>query len=95
MPYHGRSDMPTSYVKDYVEYFSQRHTVYTEKGRYPRLWPIVQAYDEPRISGAELEQVLEYALAAKSSGAMMFTSGRVAADPDKIAAVRRVYTRKR
>jgi hypothetical protein len=95
MPYHGRSDMPTSYVRDYVEYFSQRHTVYTEKGRYPRLWPIVQAYDEPRISGAELEQVLEYALAAKSSGAMMFTSGSVAADPDKIAAVRRVYTRKR
>jgi len=95
MPYHGRSDMPTSYVKDYVEYFSKRHTVHTTAGRYPRLWPIVQAHDEPRISPEELAEVLEYALAGKSSGAMMFTSGSIAADPEKLNAVRRVYTRQR
>jgi hypothetical protein len=94
-PYHGRSDMPTTYVKEYVEYFSQRHTVHTEAGRYPRLWPIVQAHDEPRVSPEEFAEVLEYALAAKSSGAMMFTSASIAADPEKLAAVRRVYTRQR
>jgi hypothetical protein len=33
MPYHGRSDMPAAYVKEYVEYFSARHEVYTEPGR--------------------------------------------------------------
>ena len=91
MPYHGRSDMPTSYVKDYVEYFSARHEVHTEPGRYPRLWPIVQAYNEPPVSADELADVLEYGLAAKSSGVMMFTSDSVAEDPDKVAAVKRVY----
>lgn len=92
MPYHGRSGMPLSYIKDYVEYFSQRHQVYTEPDHYPRLWPIVQAYDEPRVEPEELATALAYGLAGKSSGVMMFTSGSVAEDPGKIAAVKQVYT---
>ena len=91
MPYHGRSGMPPEYVREYVEYFSQRHPVRTEPGQYPRLWPIVQAHDEPRIPAAEFARVLEYGLAGKSSGVMMFTSGSVVSDPDKLEAMKRIY----
>ena len=91
MPYHGRSGMPPEYVEEYVEYFSQRHQVFTAPGRYPRLWPIVQAHDEPYIPPEELARVLEYGLSAKSSGVMMFTSGSVAGDPGKLEAMKQVY----
>jgi len=91
MPYHGRSGMKPEYVREYVEYFSERHPVHTGPGKYPRLWPIVQAYDEPRIPPEEFARVLEYGLAGKSTGVMMFTSGSVASDPGKLGAMKRVY----
>ena len=84
--------MPTAYGKEDVEYFSARHEVDTEPGRYPRLWPIVQAYNAPPVSADELAQVLRYGLSGKSSGVMMFTNGSIAEDPQKIEAVRTVYT---
>ena len=92
MPYHGRSGMPLEYVRDYVEYFSTRHDVVTEPDKSPRLWPIVQAFDAPRVEPEELATVLEYGLAGKSSGVMAFTIDSVAADPGKIEAVKKVYT---
>ena len=91
MPYHGRSGMPLEYVRDYAEYFSTRHDVYTEPDKYPRLWPIVQAFDTPRVSPAELATVLEYGLAGKSSGVIAFTIDSVIADLGKIEAVKKVY----
>ncbi|MEW6749685.1 MAG: DUF6259 domain-containing protein [Candidatus Latescibacterota bacterium] len=91
MPYHGRSGMPPAYVREYVEYFSQRHRVHTEPGKYPRLWPIVQAYDDPRVTPDELATVLEDGLSGRSSGVMMFTASSVAEDPGKVAAMARVY----
>ena len=75
-----------------MEYFSERFDIETEPGKYPRLWPIVQAHDEPRIEPDELARVLEYGLGAKSTGVMMFTIGSVAADDGKMAAMKRVYT---
>jgi hypothetical protein len=78
MIYHGRSGKPPEYVREYVEYFSEHFDIRTKPGDYPRLWPIVQAHDEPRISPEELARVLEYGLGAKSTGVMMFTIGSVA-----------------
>lgn len=91
MVYHGRSGKTPEYVREYVEYFSEHYPIQTEPGKYPRLWPIVQAYDEPRISPEEFGRVLEYGLAGKSSGVMMFTIGSVAADPGKMETMKRVY----
>ena len=95
MPYHGRSGMPIEYVRDYTEYFSSRHDVYTDPDKYPRLWPIVQAFDAPRFAPEELAIVLEYGLAGKSSGVMAFTIDSVVADPGKIEAVKKVYKGRR
>lgn len=91
MPYHGRAGLSPEYVREYVEYFSGRYPVQTEPGAYPRLWPIVQAEDNPRVTPEELEQVLRYGLSGKSTGVMMFTTTSVAEDPGKLAAMRRVY----
>jgi hypothetical protein len=92
MVYHGRSGKTPEYVKDYVEYFSERYPVQTDPDKFPKLWPIVQAHDEPRIEPEEFEKVLRYGLMGKSTGVMMFTIGSVAADEGKMAVMKRVYT---
>jgi hypothetical protein len=94
MVYHGRSGKTPEYVKEYVEYFSEHYPIQTAAGKYPRLWPIVQAYDEPRISPEEFGRVLDYGMAGKSSGVMMFTIGSVAADQGKMEAMKKVYLEK-
>ena len=91
MPYHGRSDMPLEYIREYVEYFGERLDIQTAPGKYPRMWPIVQAYDDPPVAAAEMVRALENGLAGRSSGVMMFTSGSVASSPEKLAAVRDFY----
>ena len=83
--------MPLEYVRDYAEYLSTRHNVYTEPDKYPRLWPIVQAFDAPRVEPAELATVLEYGLAGKSSGVIAFTIDSVIADLGQIEVVKNVY----
>lgn len=95
MPYHGRSGMLPEYVREYVEYFSSRYRVYTDPDRYPRLWPIVQAFDSPRVEPEELESILEYGLANQSSGVIAFTIDSIIADPGKITAIKKVFTEKR
>ena len=92
MIYHGRSGKTPDAVRDYVEYFSERYPIQTEVGEFPRLWPIVQAHDEPRVTPEEFEQVLRDGLGGKSSGVMMFTIGSVAAEEGKMQAMKRVYT---
>jgi hypothetical protein len=95
MIYHGRSGKPPEYVKEYVAYFSERYPIQTEPGKYPRLWPIIQAHDEPRITPAEFETVLRHARSGKSTGVMTFTIGSVAQDEGKMAVMKKVYTEKR
>ncbi|MFH1568950.1 MAG: hypothetical protein ABIL09_13210 [Gemmatimonadota bacterium] len=92
MIYHGRAGKTPEYVREYVEYFGRTFDVKTAPGEFPRLWPIVQAYDEPRIAPAEFRQVLEYGASGRSSGVMMFTLGSVAEDEGKLAAMKQVYT---
>ena len=71
---------------------SGRLDLQTSAGKYPRLVPIVQAHDEPRIEPEEFEKALRYGLAGKSAGVMMFTIGSVASDDGKMAAMKRVYS---
>jgi hypothetical protein len=91
MIYHGRSGKPVGYVREYVEYFGQRLPIETAPGKYPRLWPIVQAHDDPRVSPEEFETVLRAGLSGKSTGVMMFTLGSVAQHEGKMAVLKRVY----
>ncbi|MBT6146125.1 MAG: hypothetical protein HOH74_11880, partial [Gemmatimonadetes bacterium] len=58
---------------------------------FPRLWPIVQAHDEPRIEPEEFARVLTDGSSGRSTGIMMFTLDSVAKDPGKLEAMRRVY----
>lgn len=86
MIYHGRSGKTPDYVREYVDYFGANHL-----GEGKRLWPIVQAHDEPRIEPGEFEAVLRHALSGKSTGVMMFTLGSVAKDAQKMEVMKRVY----
>lgn len=91
MIYHGRSGKSPEYIREYVHYFSERYPISQKPGEYPKMVPIVQAHDEPRIEPEEFEQVLRYALEAKSAGVMMFTVGSVAKDDGKMEVMKRVF----
>ena len=55
-------------------------------GTFPKVWPIVQAYNDPNIiSAEEFEKVLRYGAGGQATGVMMFTSNSVAEDEQKIA----------
>ena len=79
----GRSP---EWVGNYVEWLS---------GRLPdaaRIWPIVQAHNEPGvISAAEFEQVMRLGATGRSTGIMMFTIRSVAEDPEKLRTLGRLY----
>jgi len=86
MVYHGRMDRPAAWVGEYVDWLGRR------LANRARIWPIVQAHNEPRaIPAAEFEQVLRLAARGGASGVMMFTAHAVASDDAKMEAMRRVY----
>lgn len=91
MVYHGRSGKTPEYVRDFVTWMGDALPIQTEPGKYPRVWPIVQAFDEPRVSPEEFEQVLRYGLEGKSTGVMMFTLPAVVEDEGKMAVMKKVY----
>ncbi len=87
MVYHGRMHRRPEWVGEYVEWLS---------GKLPRsakIWPIVQAHNDPQvITAGEFEKVLQLAARGTSSGVMMFTAHSVASDEGKMEAMRRFYT---
>jgi len=90
MVYHGRMSKDPLWVKENTEWFSTRLGIGSNNS--PKVWPIVQAYDDPeKISPADFEKVLRYGVAGKSTGVMMFTSNSVAESDDKIAIMKKVY----
>lgn len=90
MVYHGRMGKTPEWVKQNIEWFNRR--VKIKKGKFPKVWPIVQAYNDPApVSSAEFETVLTGAIDAGASGVMMFTSYAVAEDQGKIETMKRVY----
>ncbi len=90
MVYHGRMGRSPGWVKENIEWFSQRLEI--KSGDFPKVWPIVQCYNDPEpISAVEFENVLRYGVRVQATGVMMFTSNAVAEDEGKIEAMRRVY----
>ncbi len=91
MVYHARMGREPEWVKENIEWFSERLNIIKES--YPKVWPIVQAHNSPRIiSSGEFETVLKGALAGKSSGVMMFTTSAVAEDEGKTEVMKNVYS---
>jgi hypothetical protein len=94
MVYHGRMGKAPGWVKQNIEWFNNRMKI--EKGQFPKVWPIVQAYDDPvSVSSAEFETVLTGAIEAGVSGVMMFTSYAVAEKRDKIEVMKQIYLEKK
>jgi hypothetical protein len=91
MVYHGRMERSPEWVKENIEWFSNRLKI--KAGEFPKLWPIVQSYNDPKtISAAEFEKVLQYGTTSQATGVMMFTSSSVAEDDKKIETMKKVYT---
>jgi streptogramin lyase len=89
MVYHKRMGRSPEWVKENIQWFSEKL-----KNSDARIWPIVQAYNDPGIvSAEEFRQVLLNGLEGSSSGIMMFTSSSVAEDSSKVAAMKSVYAR--
>ena len=90
MVYHGRMERSTTWVADYVKWLGLE--LATGMNQTPQIWPIVQAHNVPDI---EFEEVLRGGLQGVSTGVMMFTSGAVANDPEKLKIMKAVYTQKK
>lgn len=90
MVYHARMGRDPNWVKKNVSWFS--HRLDLKNNSYPKVWPIIQAHNDPGIiSNEEFETVLKNGLAGKSSGIMMFTSYAVAEDEGKTEVMKKVY----
>ncbi len=86
MVYHGRMRRNPEWVGESVEWLSGR------VNSKARIWPIVQAHNEPRaIPAGEFERVLRMGAGGGATGVMMFTAHAVASDPAKMEVMRRVY----
>ena len=91
MVYHGRMGKSPKWVKENLEWFCNRLNIKEDK--FPKVWPIVQAHNEPNIiSAEEFEKVLRNGSGARATGVMMFTSYSVAEDEKKIETMKKVYT---
>jgi hypothetical protein len=90
MVYHGRMGRNPEWVRENIIWFCDRLNI--KVGTYPKVWPIVQAYNDPGIiSGKEFETVLKGGLSGSSTGVMMFTTYAVAEDSIKTEVMRKVY----
>ena len=91
MVYHGRMGKDTEWVRENIEWFCKRLDIKSDT--YPKVWPIVQAYDDPDvISEEEFEKVLRYGSGSEASGVMMFTANSVAEDRGKTEIMQKVYS---
>lgn len=91
MVYHGRMGREAVWVKENIEWFCQRLDIKAD--RYPKVWPIIQSYDDPNIISAdEFEKVLRCGLGAEATGVMMFTSNSVAENDKKTEIMKKVYS---
>jgi hypothetical protein len=90
MVYHGRMGRAPEWVEENILWFCNRVDI--KPNTYPKVWTIVQAYDDPKvISTEEFETVLRGGLAGVASGVMMFTTHAVAQDEGKIETMKQVY----
>lgn len=91
MVYHARMGRKPEWVKDNIRWFCNRLEINFDSS--PKVWPIVQAYNNPyTISANEFETVLRGGMVEKSSGVMMFTTRAIADDTEKTTVLKKVYT---
>lgn len=91
MVYHGRMEREPEWVEENIKWFCNRLDI--GQNSYPKVWPIVQAYDDPKvISSDEFEMVLKGGLADRSSGVIMFTTNAIAGSVEKIEVLKKVYS---
>ena len=91
MVYHERMGRSPEWVRENIQWFSKRLNI--KNGRFPKVWPIVQAHNDPGIiSAEEFGKVLRFGAEGSSTGVMMFTSNAVAEDPKKVETMKAVYT---
>lgn len=91
MVYHARMGRKPDWVQEHIIWLCNRLDI--KSNSYPKVWPIVQAYNDPGIMNCEeFETVLEHGLSGKSSGVMMFTTSAVAEDECKTAVMKNVYS---
>ena len=90
MVYHARMGRKPAWVEENISWFCNRLNI--KQGDSPKIWPIVQAYNNPyTVSAKEFEIVLKGGLAQESSGVMMFTTNAVAENVDKIMVIKKMY----
>ncbi len=90
MVYHGRMERKPTWVAENIAWLCDRLNI--KDNAYPKVWPIVQAHNDPRIiSAREFATVLKGGLESRSSGVMMFTTNAVAEDSHKIEVMRKLY----
>ncbi len=90
MVYHARMGRNPEWVDENIRWFSSR--MESDKDNTPKIWPIVQAYDNPyQISASEFETVLLGGLSANATGVMMFTTRAIAENEEKVAVVKKNY----
>lgn len=91
MVYHKRMGRKPQWVQENIQWFSDK--LNKNSNTNPKVWPIVQAYNNPGIIDAkEFETVLKGGLSGVSTGVMMFTTSAVAKDEGKIAVMKKLYT---
>lgn len=91
MIYHGRMGREPGWVGDNIAWFCKKLGVKTDS--FPKVWPIIQAYDDPDIiSPEEFENVLRDGLSGGTTGVMMFTSNAVAESGQKTEVMKKVYS---
>lgn len=90
MVYHGRMGRSPEWVEENIQWFCERMEI--KAGAFPKVWPIVQAYDDPEvITPGEFETAMKGGLAGQATGVMMFTSYAVAQDSIKTQVMRSIY----
>jgi hypothetical protein len=91
MVYHMKMGKSPEWVEENINWFGNQ--IDAEIDRYPKVWPIVQAHNDPGIiSKEEFGTVLNGGMSGKSSGVMMFTVNSVSQDAGKIEVMKKMYT---
>lgn len=90
MVYHQRMGRDPQWVQENIEWFSEK--ISEGSSIHPKIWPIVQAHNEPGIiSALEFETALKGGLSGKSTGVMMFTTRSIAEDVGKREVMKKLY----
>ena len=90
MVYHERMGRSPEWVAENIQWFNNKLDI--KGNEYPKVWPIVQAYNNPGVvSAKDFEMVMLGGLSAGSTGIMMFTTYAVAEDEEKTATMKKIY----